>query len=407
MNILYYDGLKVARFFTASIHIYEILNGLSKLGHNVVALDLGSPGDILKAHTNWQSSPWERLKNSVVQSRVLRPIIGEIGIIWLFLHEIYLFISALIIMARYKGRFDVIYRRHYLFDSGYLLAKLFKIRFVREVNSIVVDEVKISKREDRISLWITDRIERFNMPKADKIIVVTSRLKEILQKDYGVPGNKIIVIQNGANTNLFKPMDTKRVREKLGLNRSNDYVCFVGAFWVFEGVQYLIRSIPLVLEQCPQARFLIVGDGMMREELVGLARQIGVSDKVTFTGMVPYRKVPLYINASDLCVVPSGRQRNVRSGLSPLKLGEYMACGKPVVGNRMSGLGILKQYNAGLLVSTENKRQFAEAIVTLLKDKKLSAGMGKNGRKYVVENQSWASVARRVAEVFEQVIKGK
>jgi glycosyltransferase involved in cell wall biosynthesis len=407
MNILYYDGLKVASFFTASIHIYEVLNGLSRLGHNVVALDLGSPGDILEAHTNWQSSPWERLKNSVVRSRTLRPIIGEISILWSFLHEIYLFISAFIIIARYKGRFDIIYRRHYLFDSGYLLAKLLKIRFVKEVNSIAVDEVKIHKREDRISLWVTDRIERFSMPKADKIIVVTSRLKEILQKDYGVPGSKIIVIQNGANTDLFKPMDTTRARGELGLNRSSNYVCFVGAFWKFEGVQYLIRSIPLILEQCPQARFLIVGDGIMKEEWIELTRQIGMLDKVIFTGMVPYQKVPLYINAGDLCVVPGGRQRNERIGASPLKLCEYMACGKPVIASRVDGLEIVEENNAGILVEPESPRSLATAIIKLIQNQELRKQMGERGRRYVLKNRSWASVARRVAEVFEQAIKEK
>jgi hypothetical protein len=103
LNILYYDGLKGASFSTASIHIYEVLNGLSRLGHSVVALDLGSPGDIIEAYINRRSSPWERLKNSVLRSRVLKPILGGIVILWMFLREIYLFISAFIIIARHKG----------------------------------------------------------------------------------------------------------------------------------------------------------------------------------------------------------------------------------------------------------------------------------------------------------------
>jgi glycosyltransferase involved in cell wall biosynthesis len=284
---------------------------------------------------------------------------------------------------------------------------LFKIPSVKEVNGIVTDEAKITQRGDRVSFWFMDRLERLNMPRADKIIVVSSRMKKTLQKEYGVPGNKIIVIRNGANTDLFKPMDTTRVREELGLDQSSNYICFVGAFWWYEGVEYLIRSIPLILEQCPQARFLIVGDGQLREELIELAKQIGVSDKVMFTGMVPYQKVPLYINASDLCVVPATRQRNERTGASPLKLCEYMACEKPVIASRVDGLEIVEENNTGILVKPESPRSLAKAIIKLIQNQELRKQMGERGRRYVLENQSWERVVKRVADVFEQVVKGK
>ena len=99
-----------------------------------------------------------------------------------------------IALARRKVRFDIIYRRHTVLNSEYLLAKLFRIPSVKEVNGIVADETKVTKWGNRISLRIIDKEERFNMPRADKIIVVTSRLKEILQKDYRVLGEKVVVI---------------------------------------------------------------------------------------------------------------------------------------------------------------------------------------------------------------------
>lgn len=290
-----------------------------------------------------------------------------------------------------------------MLNTEYLLAKLFKIPSVREVNGIMTDETKVTKRGDRISLWVIDRIERFSMPRADRIIVVTSKLKEVLQGDYGVPEDKIVVILNGANTDLFKPMDIVKAREELGLNRSDNYICFVGNLERWQGVEYLVKSIPLILEQCPDTLFLIVGDGPTKRELVELAEQVGVSNRMIFTGMVPYQKISLYINASDVCVLP---KKPMRTGYSPLKLCEYMACMKPVVATRTNGFEILEEFNAGVLVNPENPSEFAQAIIKLLQDPELRVQMGENGRNYVVENQSWESVAKRVEEVCKAVIMG-
>jgi glycosyltransferase involved in cell wall biosynthesis len=239
------------------------------------------------------------------------------------------------------------------------------------------------------------------MPKADKIIVVTPKLKELLHSEYGVKSDRITVIQNGANTDLFKPMDVIKARGELGLALNRNYICFVGMLERWQGVEYLIKSLPLILDQCPETRLLIVGDGPIKQELVELTKQNGVSDKVIFTGMVPYKKVPLYLNVGDVCVAPKVR---LKSGYSPLKLCEYLACQKPVVASRASGLEILEDCRGGILVEPEDPFELATAIVTLLKDRDLRKQMGENGRKYVLENQSWESVAKRVADVCQSLI---
>ena len=123
-----------------------------------------------------------------------------------------------------------------------------------------------------------------------------------------------------------------------------------------------------------------------------------------FTGAVSYEKIPLYINAGDVCVVP---KIPLKSGYSPLKLYEYMACGRPVIATRTEGFEILEEKNAGLLVNPENSQQFANAIIQLLTDKELGSRMGEHGRTYVVENHSWEIIARRVADVCESVVGGR
>jgi glycosyltransferase involved in cell wall biosynthesis len=312
-------------------------------------------------------------------------------------------------IVRQKERFDLIYERDHQFSSEYLLAKLFRIPLVKEVNGLLVDEAKISGQAGKVALRMMGRIDRFNKPKADKIIVVTSRLKEILQEDDGVPSDKITVIQNGANIDLFKPMDVTKAREELGLNQSHKYVCFVGAFRAWEGIENIVKSTPLVLQKCPEARFLIVGDGPMKQELINLAEQVGVSDKVIFTGMVPYQEVPLYINASDVCVFPAAKNfRNDRTGGSPLKLHEYMACGKPVVVGNITGVSEhIMDTDSGFVVDPTNAIEMARAIIALLENEQLRKEMGERGRKVTIEKYSWMKVAEQVAEVCQSVIKNR
>jgi glycosyltransferase involved in cell wall biosynthesis len=224
-----------------------------------------------------------------------------------------------------------------------------------------------------------------------------------------VPGDKIVVIRNGANTDMFQPMDISVARKKLNLNQSGNYICFVGAFSAWHRIDRLVRSVPLVLQDYPNTRFLIIGDGKMKQDLIILAEQIGVHDKIIFTGRVPYQEVPLYINASDVCVFPSTKNfRNNRTGGSPLKLYEYMACGKPVVVGNVAGVSDdVTDANSGFVVDTANNDEMARAIIKLLSNEQLRKEMGDRGRKAAVEKHSWRKVAEQLAEVFESVIQKK
>jgi glycosyltransferase involved in cell wall biosynthesis len=284
---------------------------------------------------------------------------------------------------------------------------MLSIPLIKEVNGIIVDETRVSRWGNRLSLRVIDRIERFNMPKADKIIVVTSRLKEILPKEYGVPSDKIVVIKNGANTDLFKPMDVTEARRELNLSRSDHYVCFVGRLWQMQRVGHLIKSAPLILEELPNTKFLIVGDGAMRKELISFADEVGVSDTMIFTGLVPHREVPIYINASDVCVILEDKNfRSERLGASPLKLYEYMACGKPVVVSNVEGASE-DVADAGFVFDITNVNEMARAVVTLLKNEQLRKEMGKRGREIAVEKYSWRIIAEQVAKVCQSAIKAK
>jgi glycosyltransferase involved in cell wall biosynthesis len=236
---------------------------------------------------------------------------------------------------------------------------------------------------------------------AIKIVSVTQGIKKCLMEMYNVPDERIIVIGNGANIEQFKPMDQEETKKELKLDQDADYVCFVGSLFPWHGIQYLVDAAPSILRACPNTRFLIVGEGSMKNEWMQQAKELGVYDQFRFTGSVRYEKVPLYINASEICIATFTKERHMKIGGSPLKMFEYMACEKPVVSSRIPDIDFIEKENAGLLVEPENPQELAKAIITLMKNEKLRETMGKNARKYVSENHSWEAVARKVAEIFK------
>lgn len=402
MRILFYQtNIEQSGAISSKVHVIEVLTRLSGMGHTVVCPD----GSFSAVRDREYSTPattmpqpksfWVRIK------KIVNSIFGgEIAILLSFFREITLFFLASRTILSRKPQ--LIYRRHSIFGSENILSGIFRVPTIREVNGIVFDEMKIQNKGDKLSLKIIDVIERRNLKKADKYITVTAKLKDVLRNDYGVARNKIVVIENGANTDLFKPMDAAMTRRQLRLSEALRYICFVGVFSRWQGIENLIRALPHVLRKNPDTRALLVGDGEMKEELIEMSGQIGVSDKVIFTGAVPYEKVPLYINAAEICILP---KIPLRSGYSPLKLFEYMACSRPVIATKTNGLEILEEKGAGLLVNPENSQELADAITRLLEDPALRRQMGENGRKYVVEDRSWESVAKKVAEVCEETLQ--
>ena len=323
--------------------------------------------------------------------------------------------------------FDVLYTRNPNF--GFLAGLFCRSRckaLVYELNGIPEDETRLlkSKKGEEKSLQerrtevlsrslssAKSRLKVLVLKKAlgfsDRIIAVTPGIKASLESTYRIPGEKITVVPNGANTSLFKPLEQDECRKDLGLDTEAPYVCFVGNLAPWQGVEYLVKAAPLILTRHPDCRFLIVGDGVMKNELLNLSRELGVEDRFIFTGVVPYDRVPVYINASNICAAPFILARNAKIGLSPLKLYEYMACGKPVVASAISGVAdALEASKGGLSVPPENPEALAEAVSKLLENKDLRTNMGSKGLSYVTENYSWYSVAKQVDRVCKSGLKG-
>lgn len=373
----------------SNIHILELLGNLKKYADIVMF----APGQksVDRALPGIQYVP-------VIDNKYLLQPSYE------FMLSFYLLYSCI----RYRP--DVLYLRQNSFPFfPIILCKVLKIPSIVEVNGLVLDELKVNPNSQsfayRVFSYLALRSEKFNYKNCDRIVSVTDKLRDELVRLYSVPENKVYVINNGANIDIFKPLDSGRMKAKLQLENSKKYICFVGHLAAWQGVEFLIHASPLILEKCPEARFLIVGDGVMMDKLLEITSELGLSDKFTFTGRIPYEQVPFYINAADVCVAPFIKERNSKIGLSALKTYEYLACGKPIVASSIPGVkDLIESSGGGISVTPENPEELAAAVVRLLSDEKTRAAMGKKGRRYVVDNHSWDGVARKILDMCKDII---
>ena len=220
-----------------------------------------------------------------------------------------------------RNKCDIIYERDHAFGTGCNLNLLFNIPVIMEVNGISNE----TGRFPRPIAKIVNSILHNRYSIATHIITVTPQLKEFLQLRYNLAPDKVSVVENGANIDLFKPMNKEDALKKLNLDSAFKYVCFVGHLAPWQGVEYLIKSSPFVLSKFPNTKFIIVGDGPKLDELKKLVDTLNMSSNYIFTGYIDYEKVPVYINASNICVAPFVIERNDRIGLSALKIYEYLA----------------------------------------------------------------------------------
>lgn len=372
----------------SNIHILELLGNLKKYTHVIMF------------------APGQKSVNRALSGIKYVPVINNK---YLVQPSYELVLPFYLLYSYIKNRPDVLYLRQNSFPIfPIILCKILKIPSVVEVNGLVLDELKVNNSKSfayRVFSRLALRSEKLNYRYCDRVVSVTDKLKEELVNLYAVPEGKINVINNGANTDLFKPMSQEKVKAELQLEESKKYVCFVGNLAAWQGVEFLIYAAPFILKKCPDARFLIVGDGVMKNKLLELSSELGLSDKIIFTGRVPYENVPPYINASDVCVAPFIKGRNAKIGLSALKTYEYLACGKPLVASSISGVkDLIELSGGGISISPENPEELASAVVELILNENMRALMGERGRKYVVENHSWNGVARKILDVCTDIV---
>jgi len=237
-------------------------------------------------------------------------------------------------------------------------------------------------------------IDKISFHWSDHILPVTHKIAENMYTLEGVPWKKLTVLPSGTNIELFHPMDRRRSCLKLGFDESISYVGFIGTFFRHQGIDTLIDAAPSIIQKYPHIRFLILGDGAMRASWTQKIDDNALSVYFLFPGNVPYEEVPLYCGVMDVCVAPFLKEAVERS---PVKIFDYLACGKPVVATDVGETsGFFANSGAVLIVPPEDPAALAQGLIRLLENETLRAEMGIKGRSFVAGRFSRTQIAEIV-----------
>lgn len=360
-----------------SLHLLNVARGLARLGHPITVL---SP------------QPIQAIDGSLSELVVMRHVAAarRIGLPNA-LSAVPLTIG--ILRSRAPGT------KLYLRSSPSTFLPALAARLTRglplivECNGWLADEIEV-QGYPRMVVSLVRMLQRAEARLADKIRVVTEGLKATLVGE-GVAASKIAVIGNGTDTARFRPLDLATCRGELGIGNDLPVLVFVGNLWPAVDLGVVLEAMANLRGRGRSVRLLIAGDGMMREGLEERARVLGESG-VHFLGHLSQERTNVLLGAADVAIAPFHRRRNERIGLSPLKIRDYAAAGRPCVATDLGGIDELREESWMFLAQAEDAESYAAAI-----EAALNADRGKVGasaRAYAEEHFDWHVISRRVSE---------
>jgi colanic acid biosynthesis glycosyl transferase WcaI len=288
--------------------------------------------------------------------------------------------------------------------SGWWLAFARQIPFAFEVRDLWPESLVAvgAGREGSLLHTVLGKIAGFLYERANLIVVVTPAFKDHLIEHWRVPSEKIAVIENGVETDLFAPAGAEIItatRRRLGAE-SKYLVCYIGTMGMAHGLEILLAAAEQLRNSHPEVLFLLIGEGAEKERILSLAQSRGL-DNVQFLDQQPREKIPALISASNACLVLL-KKTDVFKTVIPTKMLEFMACARPVIlGVEGQARQIVEQSAAGLVIEPENTEALAGAIDQLIRNPALGPALGQKGREYIVKNFSRDHTAEKYIGVLE------
>lgn len=248
--------------------------------------------------------------------------------------------------------------------------------------------------------------EAFVAKHADHVFTLGDVMKRNLI-EAGVDANKISLLPNGIGEKfLDDPTPRKEARGQLSLDPDAFYVGTVSSLVPYEGLSTVVKAVAELAQTHKELRLLIVGDGTDRENLISLARDLGIADRCDFPGRIAREEAHLYHASLNAFVVPRIDSAVTRS-VTPLKPVEAMASKVPVLASDLPALReLISDGENGHLIESGDVSAWAKSIRSLILDPERAEGMGRSGREFVLANRTWDQNAASIIKVYEELNKG-
>jgi glycosyltransferase involved in cell wall biosynthesis len=288
--------------------------------------------------------------------------------------------------------------------SGWWLARIKRVPFIFEVRDLWPESlVAVGMGSPDSFLHRTlGKIAGFLYRRSDRVVVVTPAFQDHLVEHWHLAQEKISIIENGVETDLFRPEAVDpELRRSLGAE-GKFVACYIGTMGMAHGLETLVDAATALRETAPHILFLLVGEGAEKERILALVRSRGLSN-VQFVGQQPRERIPAYINASEACLVLLKKTELFKTVI-PTKLLEFMACARPVIlGVDGQARKIVEDAQAGIFVEPENTATLTAALTRLAASPGLCASLGASGRRHVLQHFSRQQTAQAYLAVLRNI----
>ena len=289
--------------------------------------------------------------------------------------------------------------------AGCWIAKLKSVPFVLEIRDLWPESltaVGVGNSNSMLHRSLA-KLAAFLYRRASHIVVVTPAFRERLMDDWQVPAEKISIVQNGVETDLFSPRNAdQQLRNQLAAG-NKFVVSFIGTLGLAHGLETLLQAAERLQHEAPDVVFILLGEGADRERIAAMAQSKRL-DNVRFIPQQPREKIPAYICASDACLVLL-RKSEVFETVIPTKMLEFMSCARPVIlGVRGQAQQILEAAHGGICVDPGHAGELCAAVLRLRRSEPLRSEFGRSGREYIVQRLSRERTAADYLEVLSALL---
>ena len=309
------------------------------------------------------------------------------------------FVDNLLDFVRSEDRrYDLIHSHYWLSGRiGMEMSRLWDVPHLTTFHTLALAKLRAHPAEDEAEMRLS--VEGEVMDAVDGVVVSTEQESEDLRRLYGLGSERVHVVTPGVDLDLFRPGDRAFARERLGL-ADEPVILYVGRIEPLKGLDVLLEAVPML--DAARSRLLIVGGTPGRdaelERLRRRARELGIAERVTFTGALKQTDLPDYYRAADVFVLPSYSES---FGLVAL---EAMACATPVVASRVGGLKtFILDGHTGYLIPWHCPEPFAQRIDMLLSNPPLRETMGSAAADHA-RSMSWSASAENLSRLYSSLL---
>lgn len=280
--------------------------------------------------------------------------------------------------------------------------KKFGIPVVYEVRAFWEDAAVDhgTSSEGGLRYRLTRALETHALKRADAVTTICEGLRrDIVAR--GIPADKITVIPNAVDIDKFAVggVADQDLKTKLGLQGAR-LIGFIGSFYAYEGLDILLRAAPALTAERPDLRILLVGGGPEDARLRQMANDLGIADKVVFTGRVPHEQVQMYYDLLDVLVYPRLSMR-LTDLVTPLKPLEAMAQGRVLAASDVGGhLELIVDGKTGVLFKADDPQALADKVGALADAQAEWPALRAAGRQFVESERNWKASVGRYKSIY-------